>query len=947
MALDTTQATSSNRIKLYVNGIQITAFSTATYYTQNADGYVNNNITHEIGSLTGGLFFDGYLTEINFIDGQALTPSSFGAFDSTGVWQPLPYTGTYGTNGFYLTFADNSAATAAALGKDYSGNGNNWTPNNISLASSFRSWTNTVAFSSTGTTSWTAPAGVTSVEYLVVAGGGSGGFGYSGAPGGGGGAGGVRSGTLAVTPGASYTVTVGAGGAAPGSNGSAGNDGGNSVFATITSTGGGGGATQGNYSASAGRSGGSGGGGYGGTSGTGSGGAGTAGQGNNGGNSASGAGGGVGGGGGGGAGAVGTSGSGTTGGNGGAGSAITIGGSTYSFGGGGGGGSNATAGTGGTGGGGNGGGGAGSAGDEYTGGGGGGGSGGGGAGGSGLVLISYAGAGTATVGSFSTTYDWMLDSPTNWIGADGGNGRGNYCVINPLRNPGGNGAISQGNLYVSTLSGDGHYIGTIAVTSGKWYAEFTPTFLGAISYIGLVDVSKVAPTAYPNLTAFGWTYLSNGNKANNSTTSAYGASWVANDVIGVAYDADAGTVTFYKNGTSQGQAYSGITGDIAFCCYDGSSTNYSEFAANFGQRPFTYTPPTGFKALNTLNLPTPTIMRGSQYMDINLWTGDQAARTITNSGLMQPDFLWTKSRSNAEDHRLSDSVRGGNGTVLGTLASNTTGAEAFDTDVTGFTSTGFNIRAGTNSPNVTGRTYVGWQWQAGRGTTSSNASGTITSTVSVNTTAGFSVVTYTGNGSSGATIGHGLGVTPKMYILKRRDTGGYNWIVQTTIIDGSLDYLFLNTTAAKGDSGDTPPTSSVFSVSGNADVNASGGNYVAYLFAPVTGYSAFGSYTGNGSTDGPFVYTGFRPRWVMIKRSDGVGEWGLLDTAMNTYNVAINSLQANTSDAQISNSDRAMDFLSNGFKIRNGTTFNVFNVNGGTYVGIAFAEVPYKFALGR
>lgn len=339
VAIDTTQGTASNRIKWYVNGVQLTAFDTAAYPAQNTNMEWNAAAVHNIGRQpNGGSYFDGYLTEINFIDGQALTPSSFGETDAvTGVWKPKKYAGTYGTNGFYLNFSDPSAATATAIGKDYSGNNNNWTPNNISVTS-------------------------------------------------------------------------------------------------------------------------------------------------------------------------------------------------------------------------------------------------------------------------GVTYDSMLDVPTQW--ADGGNGRGNYAVMSPIDNN--LATITQGNLRVSLGASDASVANsTITMTSGKWYAEFTPSGSPAgYDMIGICDVSAAA-TSRSYASANGWYYFGfNGQKYTNNAGASYGSTYTNGDVIGVAFDADIGTLTFYKNNTSQGTAYTGLTGrQFAFAYNTGTSTAGVGGSVNFGQRPFAFSAPSGFKALNTFNLP--------------------------------------------------------------------------------------------------------------------------------------------------------------------------------------------------------------------------------------------------------------------------------------------------------------------------------------------------------
>jgi hypothetical protein len=248
------------------------------------------------------------------------------------------------------------------------------------------------------------------------------------------------------------------------------------------------------------------------------------------------------------------------------------------------------------------------------------------------------------------------------------------------------------------------------------------------------------------------------------------------------------------------------------------------------------------------------------------------------------------------------------------------------------------------SPNVTGRTYVGWQWKAG-GTAVSNTAGSITSTVSANTTSGFSVVTWTGSGSGAATVGHGLGVAPSMVIVKDR-AQVVNWNVYHISIGNTAGVKLNLTDALFTNSGwwnNTSPTSSVFT---NGTFTNAASNYVAYCFTPIAGFSAFGSYTGNGSTDGPFIYTGFRPKFVLIKNTDTAGRgWEIIDSSRNTFNVANSILQPDAASAESSSSSYQLDFVSNGFKIRGIDTW--LNASGGTYIYAAFAENPFKNALAR
>jgi len=327
-----------------------------------------------------------------------------------------------------------------------------------------------------------------------------------------------------------------------------------------------------------------------------------------------------------------------------------------------------------------------------------------------------------------------------------------------------------------------------------------------------------------------------------------------------------------------------------------------------------------------------TIKKPSDYFNTKLYTGNGSTQSITGVNF-QPDWTWFKVRSETGSHRIVDSVRGN----TKYLFSNGTDAEAtVTTNVTSFDSDGFSL--GNGSVNENTRTYASWNWLA-NGTGVSNTDGSITSTVSANTTSGFSIVSYTGTGSN-ATVGHGLGVAPKMIIVKNT-TGTTNpWWVYTSTI-GAGGQLRLNTTDAQGSDGaviwnSTEPTSSVFSVGTNGGSNGSGNPIIAYCFAEVKGFSKFGSYNGNGSTDGAFIYTGFKPAWLMVKRTDIGDGWTIVDNKRNTYNLVTQRLQAQVSDAE--SALDLIDFTSNGFKNRN--NFVSWNSSGGTYIYMAFAEEP-------
>jgi hypothetical protein len=541
---------------------------------------------------------------------------------------------------------------------------------------------------------------------------------------------------------------------------------------------------------------------------------------------------------------------------------------------------------------------------------------------------------TWTVNNISVTagvtYDSMLDVPTLY--ADGGNGRGNYCVLNPL--DGNNATLSGANLnFVTIATGNANTLGSIYVSTGKWYWEQVATSNGQYALYGI----RNGPSGY-----YVNYYGDNGNKNINGTASAYGATFGNNDVIGVALDMDAGTITFYKNNASQGAITIGNSGPFAAWVADGASGISVTGSINFGQRPFTYTPPTGFVALNTQNLPTPTISNGANYMAATTYTGTLVSNAVSNAvnGVsFQPDLVWIKSRSAATDHELTDSVRG----VTLSLTSNSTAAEATDLQgLTAFNSGGFTVGTNTTYNNLAA-TYVGWQWNAG-GSTVTNTSGTISAQVRANPTAGFSVVTYTGVGGV-STIGHGLGVAPSFFVVKNR-TQASDWECYFATL-GNTTRIVLNSTAAQvtGVNGwnSTSPTSTVFTVNGGTAGNTAGNNHLAYCFAAVAGYSAFGSYTGNGSADGPFVYLGFRPRFVIIKRTDAGNNWHSYNSSSDPSNVVAKTIYPNLANAEATEND--LDFVSNGMKMRDTGTHT--NASGGTYIYMAWAENPFKNSLAR
>jgi hypothetical protein len=328
------------------------------------------------------------------------------------------------------------------------------------------------------------------------------------------------------------------------------------------------------------------------------------------------------------------------------------------------------------------------------------------------------------------------------------------------------------------------------------------------------------------------------------------------------------------------------------------------------------------------------IDKSDEYFTPTIWTGTGATRSITSLNF-QPDFVWIKDRDDTSSHALTDSVRGNTKYLM----TNTGDVEETLTDrVLSFNSDGFTLGSSAGV-NQSGSGNVGWSWLGG-GTAVSNTAGSITSSVSANTTSGFSIVSWTGTGAT-ATVGHGLGAEPSLFILKDLDDT-YDWRVYVKSLGNTGAMILNSTTAFVPDSSyynDTTPTSTVFTLGNNAGTNGSGRDYIAYCFADVKGFSKFGSYTGNGSTDGTFVYTGFKPAFLVIKcTSSGTTQWRMYDDKRDPFNPVIIELNANTNDAD-NVSARPHDFLSNGFKMRD-TNINT-NGSGETYIYMAFAENPF------
>jgi hypothetical protein len=572
--------------------------------------------------------------------------------------------------------------------------------------------------------------------------------------------------------------------------------------------------------------------------------------------------------------------------------------------------------------------------------------------------LDYSGnSNTWTTNNFSVTAgagnDSLTDVPTPWIvynttGDVGGVVRGNYATWNPLDRTAA--TYTNGNLEVTSTSSAAPYNMQTTIqlpTSGKWYCEVT-ALKGANS--PAIGIGNNRPTDQFAMYRSPGSYITSG--ISGISSSGTPASWTTGDIIGIAYDAGAGTLSFYKNGTAQSGGFTSIPATGYFIAVRADSASGDGGTLNAGQRPFAYTPPSGFLSLCTTNLPASNVLKGNQYFDAKTWSGNSSTQSVSLE--FAPGLIWNKSRSAASGHSWWDVIRG----TGAQISSSETDAESTGYNaITSFGSNAISLGADNTGTyngrtNETGRTYVGWVWNAGSSTVT-NTSGTISSQVRANTTSGFSVVTWAGNSTNAATIGHGLGVAPSILITKSR-TNASSWVFGIGGISGFgvNDYLVLQSTAAKGTSSTFYQAygSSTFTVGVSAadEMNKTGNNYVTYCFAPISGFSAFGSYTGNGSADGPFVYLGFRPRFVMIKESSGTSNWSILDTSRDDYNVADNSLLANSSGAETtstSTSGAFADILSNGFKLR-GNSGDV-NDSGATYIYACFAENPFKNALAR
>ena len=532
---------------------------------------------------------------------------------------------------------------------------------------------------------------------------------------------------------------------------------------------------------------------------------------------------------------------------------------------------------------------------------------------------------------------------------------------------------SEGNLQaINSTSTSRRTYSTIAVKSGKWYFEYYVNAIGS-STTNAFGVQQATDVWADGLRA----YRANGDYFNGTGWASYGATFTTGDIISFAVDYDSDTIEFFKNNVSQGQKTSvGFDTSYDYVALINLVSSFKA-TANFGQDStfaggttaggnadgngvgdFKHPVPSGFLALATANLPEPTIIDASEYFNTILWTGN-GSNPRTLSGLdFAADFIWHKSRSNASmsSHAIQDSVRGFN--TNNNLYTNLTGSETDypnrgvinSVSSTGFT---FNQNASDYSTadglNENNQTFVAWNWKAG--TAFSNSAGsngaTIASSGSVNTDAGFSIVSFNFQSTGNQTIGHSLGVQPSMIIMKSRDSSADAWWVYHESI-GASNYLRLNSVNQKTtNSGvwSTTPTNQVFTIGSLMTTSNYGTSQIAYCFADVEGYSKVGSYTGNGLADGPFVFTGFRPAWVMIKSHTAGYDWVLDDAARSPYNEGNATLYPNASYAEYTGGAYGIDFLSNGFKPR--TSYGQYNQSGGGYIYLAFAENPFKYSNAR
>ena len=568
--------------------------------------------------------------------------------------------------------------------------------------------------------------------------------------------------------------------------------------------------------------------------------------------------------------------------------------------------------------------------------------------------------------------DQMIDSPQNSTG-------GNFCTFNPLNGKSGLVAVlAEGNLRLGSGSSESGYnlFSTFAVSSGKWYYEYRDTSpVTRNSGVGWCDVNMdIAGGGSGQLDVVGAVWYNN-IMYQLGSSAAIGATLDVNVIAGVAIDIDAGKVWFSHNGTWWDSQDPAAGSNPKFTAGTNPTTwmpilhngNEGEGTVNYGQDSsfagavtaqgntdgnnngdFYYAPPTGFLALCTDNLSAPGIALPTDYFNTVLYTDGAGAKTGVG---FQPDLVWLKARSVGgvgDRYKLTDNVRG----VTKGISSNSvtsspwaTVAETTDsTGLTAFGADGFTVGADAYYSSTTGTGMVAWNW-LGANTTVSNTSGTITSTVSANTAAGFSICGYTGTGSN-ATFGHGLSVAPEYVMVKNRATTD-DWAVYNTGLTSATYWLEMNDEVAEASGStiwnSTAPTATLVNIGSSNNTNKSGDDHIAYCFHSVEGYSKITTYIGNGNADGPFIYCGFRPAWVLVKEVNGSGDWLVNDSARDGFNPNNRDLGIWRYDA--SGSGGQFDQLSNGLKVR--TTAGNTNADGQRMVVLVFAEYPFKFSNAR
>mgnify|MGYP001447136910 CR=1 FL=1 len=546
--------------------------------------------------------------------------------------------------------------------------------------------------------------------------------------------------------------------------------------------------------------------------------------------------------------------------------------------------------------------------------------------------------------------DSSLDTPNN-----------NFCTLNPAIGNGAKSGAVPSNGMLDLVGTDEStnratfVFGPGNITSGKWYWEVTQTGGNTGSRPGLsgdLSGSQGSNSSWFRGGDVSWyspQYRKDYTANMETTLDSYGDG----DVIGIAYSADDDEVKYYKNGSlahtdsTLPAVASNELHPVVFNTNSGANT-WSVASINFGQRAFAHTPPTGYKKLCTKNLPEPTIVKPQDHFDVITYTGTATgSATQTISGLnFSPGLVWIKNRDVNYSHMLVDSTRGA-GNWMEPNSNNTESSSNGYGNVTSFTSDGFVTTRGSSNGgrvNENGNDYVAWCWNtptAFSNDASETSVGTMDSEGYINQTAGLSIQKWVA--AVGGTFAHGLGVQGDILLQKNRDDS-IDWGFTYDIVDGSWDYMFLNTTDDKGDT--SQYVTSTTSQNSNGPLQ-NGDDNIAFTFSQVAGYSRFGKYRGNGNDDGPFIYTGFRPAWVMYKRTDADGKpWYINDSTRSPYNVIHNTTVASSNAVEQTSSNNTIDFYSNGWKVRKGAT-STLNTDGGQFLYMAFAESPFKYANAR